>query len=102
MYTLEIVFQGFLYKFKNDFYPNLIITRSKIEFYRGGVFFEKTANGFVVVPPTADTLVENLSDGGEEIKIGDRTLIRFGETYYQPVQVNGRNMYGVVYIEEEE
>ena len=85
-----------------DNFERVEVSENEYNFYWGGAYFEETANGFRVVPPVAGTLVENLSEGGEEVKIGDRTLIRFGETYYQPVQVNGKNMYEVVYIEIEE
>ena len=85
-----------------DNFEKVQVDENEYNYYWGGAYFEETPNGFRVVPPAAGTLVENLSEGGEEVKIGERTLIRFGETYYQPVQVNGKNMYEVVYIEIDE
>jgi hypothetical protein len=51
------------------------------------------------VPPTAGTVVENLPEGGEEVKIGDVTYVKLGDTYYQPVKLDGKDMYEVVNIE---
>jgi hypothetical protein len=85
-----------------DNYEIVKLEDNEINYYWGGAFYEKTANGYVVVPPTAGALVENLSEGGEEVKVGERTLVRYGETYYQPVQVNGKNMYEIVVLEYED
>jgi hypothetical protein len=83
-----------------DNYEKVILDNNEINYYWGGAFYEKTANGYVVVPPTAGALVQNLSEGGEEVKMGDITYVRLGSTYYQPVQVKGKNMYEVVTIRE--
>jgi hypothetical protein len=40
-----------------------------------------------------------LPEGGEEVKLGDVTYVKVGETYYQPIQKNGKNMYEVVDVE---
>jgi hypothetical protein len=53
-----------------------------------------------VVAPTAGSVVSNVSEGGEEVKLGDVTYVKLGETYYQPIQLNGKNMYEVVAVEE--
>jgi hypothetical protein len=45
-------------------------------------------------------VVESLPEGGEEVKIGDQTYVKFGETYYQPIEKDGRSMYEVVLVEE--
>jgi hypothetical protein len=52
------------------------------------------------VPPTAGTVVENLPEGGEEVKIGDVTYVKYGDVYYQPIVQNGENMYEVVDVEK--
>jgi hypothetical protein len=70
-------------------------------YYWGGTFYEKVSNGYKVVPPTSGTIVEHISDGGEEVKIGDVTYVKLGETYFQPVQLNGKNVYEVVNVEED-
>jgi hypothetical protein len=70
-------------------------------YYWGGTFYEKTTKGYKVVPPTAGTVVQNVSEGGEEVKMGEVTYVKFGETYFQPVQVNGKNMYEVADVEED-
>jgi multidrug efflux pump subunit AcrA (membrane-fusion protein) len=69
-------------------------------YYYGGTYYEKSGEGYTVVPPTAGTVVENLPEGGEEVKVGDVTYVKFGETYYQPIQQNGKNMYEVVEVKE--
>jgi hypothetical protein len=70
-------------------------------YYWGGTFYEKVSNGYKVVPPTSGALVANMADGGEEVKMGDVTYVKLGETYYQPVQVNGKDMYEVADVEED-
>ncbi len=69
-------------------------------YYWGGTFYEKVSNGYKVVPPTSGAVVENMADGGEEVKMGDVTYVKLGETYYQPIQENGKDMYEVVDVEE--
>jgi hypothetical protein len=54
-----------------------------------------------VVPATSGVLVSKLSSGGEEVKLGDVTYVKLGETYYQPVKENGKDMYEVVEVEED-
>jgi len=34
------------------------------------------------------------------VKIGDQTYVKFGETYYQPSQSNGKNVYEVVQVKD--
>ncbi|WP_317045224.1 DUF6515 family protein [Formosa algae] len=71
-------------------------------YYYGGAYYEKDANGYTVVPATAGTIVPSLPEGGEETKIGDQTYVQFGDTYYQPVQVDGKDMYEIVEVKDEE
>lgn len=85
-----------------DNYEKVTLDDGTINYFWGGTYYEKSAKGYTVVPPTAGALVANLPDGGEEVKMGDVILLRYGDTYYQPVQVNGQNRYEVVFIEEEE
>lgn len=70
-------------------------------YYYGGTYYEKSDGGYTVVPPTAGTVVENLPEGAEETRVGDQTYVKYGETYYQPVQVDGKNMYEVVEVKQE-
>ena len=70
-------------------------------YYYGGTFYEKSDNGYTVVPPTAGTTVESLPEGGEEVKIGDQTYVKIGETYYQPVEIDGKSLYEVAEVEED-
>jgi hypothetical protein len=69
-------------------------------YYWGGTFYEKISSGYKVVPPTSGAVVEHLAEGGEEVKMGDVTYVKLGETYYQPVQQKGKNMYEVVDVEK--
>lgn len=68
-------------------------------YYYGGVFYEKSGDGYKVVAPLAGTVVEHVSEGGEEVKMGDVTYIKMGETYFQPIQEKGKNMYEVADVE---
>jgi hypothetical protein len=80
----------------------VVVNETTNNYYYGGAYYEKSGDGYTVVPPTAGTVVENLPEGGEEVKIGDVTYVKFGETYYQPIQKDGKDVYEVVQIEEGE
>lgn len=77
------------------------MTETTNNYYYGGAFYEKNADGYIVVPATAGTIVPALPEGGEETKIGDVTYVLFGDTYYQPIQVDGENMYEIVEVKED-
>ena len=77
------------------------VTENTYNYYYGGAYYEKNAEGYTVVPATAGTIVPHLPEGGEEVKIGDVTYVQFGETYYQPIQVDGQDMYEIVEVREE-
>lgn len=70
-------------------------------YYYGGAYYEKSGTTCKVAPPPADAVVENLPAGGEEVKVGNQTYVKIGETYYQPVQVDGKNKYEVVQVESD-
>jgi hypothetical protein len=70
-------------------------------YYYGGAYYEKTDLGYTVVPATAGTIVPHLPEGGEEIKIGEQTYVKFGDTYYQPIQLDGEEAYEIVEVKEE-
>ena len=38
----------------------------------------------------------------EEVKIGDQTYVKFGDTYYQPIELDGEEAYEIVDVKEEE
>lgn len=78
----------------------VVVNETTNNYYYGGTYYEKSSDGYTVVPPTSGTIVENLPEGGEEVKIGDVTYVQYGETYYQPVQVDGKDMYEVVDVQE--
>jgi hypothetical protein len=80
----------------------VIVNETTNNYYYGGAYYEKSDKGYTVVPPTAGTVVENLPEGGEEVKIGDITYMKIGETYYQPIEQDGKNMYEVVEVKEGE
>ena len=74
----------------------VIINETTNNYYYAGTYYEKKPEGYVVVPPTAGSVVENLPEGGKEEKIGDVSYVKVGETYYQPIVKDGKNMYEVV------
>lgn len=80
-------------------FETITLEDKTVNYYYGGAFYEKNAKGYKVVPPTAGAVVEHLSEGGEEVKMGDVTYVKFGDTYYQPVQEGGKNMYEVADVE---
>jgi hypothetical protein len=75
-------------------------TTTTNNYYYGGTYYEKSAGGYTVIPPTAGSIVENLPEGAEEVRIGDVTYVKYGETYYQPIQYNGKDMYEVVEVKD--
>jgi hypothetical protein len=79
----------------------VVINETTNNYYYGGAYYEKNEKGYTVVPPTAGCVVENLPEGGEEVTIGDQKYVKIGETYYQPIQKNGKNMYEVVQVEDD-
>jgi len=70
-------------------------------YYYGGTYYEKSDDGYTVVPPMSGTVVDKLPEGAEEVKVGDNTYVKYGETYYQPVQVEGEGKYEVADVQEE-
>jgi len=70
-------------------------------YYYGGTFYEQADGQYTVVPPPAGSVVSNLPEGAEEVKVGDQTFVKYGDTYYMPVEVDGKNMYEIVQVEEE-
>nr|WP_282333528.1 DUF6515 family protein [Pinibacter soli] len=42
----------------------------------------------------------NFPIGGEEVKIGDQTYMKVGETYYQSVKIDGKPKYEVAQVEQ--
>jgi hypothetical protein len=79
----------------------VVINETTNNYYYGGTYYEKSDKGYTVVPPTAGSVVESLPEGGKEVKIGDVTYVQVGETYYQPIQQNGKNMYEVVDVKDD-
>jgi hypothetical protein len=100
-YTVVAAPVGALIKTLPSGYETVVIdeTSGVKNYYWGGTFYEKVSNGYKVVPPTSGAVVEHISDGGEEVKLGDITYVKLGETYYQPIQLNGKNVYEVVDVE---
>ena len=79
----------------------VVVNNTTNNYYYGGTYYEKGAGGYTVVPPTAGTLIENLPEGAEEVKVGDQTYVKYGETYYSPIQKDGKSMYEVVLVEDD-
>lgn len=79
----------------------VVVNQTTNNYYYGGTFYEKSDSGYTVVPPTAGTTIENLSEGGKEVKIGKQTYVQIGETFYQPVTINGKEVYEVVLVEQD-
>ncbi|WP_339877716.1 DUF6515 family protein [uncultured Algoriphagus sp.] len=69
-------------------------------YYYGGTYYEKENGEYTVVPPPAGAIVDQLPEGAEEVKIGDETYVKYGDTYYLPVQVDGRDVYEIAQVEE--
>ncbi len=80
----------------------VVVNETVNNYYYGGTYYEKSEKGYTVVPPTAGTVVEHLPEGGKEVKIGEITYVKVGDIYYQPIQKDGKDMYEVVDVEEDD
>ena len=80
----------------------VVINQTTNNYYYAGTYYEKNEKGYTVVPPTSGTIVETLPEGGKEVKIGDVTYVQVGDTYYQPTQKDGKDVYEVVAVKEVE
>ena len=78
----------------------VVINETTNNYYYAGTYYEKKPDGYTVVPPTAGTVVENLPEGGKEVKEGEITYVQVGETFYQPIVQDGKNVYEVVEVKE--
>jgi len=67
-------------------------------YYYGGSYYEKSGSEYKVVAPQAGTVVEQLPESGEEVSLGDQKYVKFGETYYQPIEQDGKQKYEVVEV----
>ncbi|MCU7552311.1 DUF6515 family protein [Chitinophagaceae bacterium LB-8] len=79
-----------------------VVVNNVTNYYYGRAYYEKSGDGYKVVAPPAGAIVDSLPEDGEEVKIGDQTYVKIGETYYQPVKVDGKDKYEVVQVEEGE
>ncbi|WP_443937406.1 DUF6515 family protein [Pedobacter sp. MW01-1-1] len=82
-------------------YETVVVNETTNNYYYGGTYYEKDSGGYKVVPPTSGTVVTHLPDGGKEVKMGDITYVQVGETYYQPIQQDGKDVYEVVDVQSE-
>jgi hypothetical protein len=78
--------------------PPEAVVVSGSTYYYGGAYYDKSAEGYKVVAPQAGTVVEKLPPGGEEVTIGEHKYVKFGDTYYQPIERDGKQMYEVVEV----
>ena len=78
--------------------PSGAVAVTNNNYYYGGTYYEKSGGSYKVVAPQAGTIVEHLPEGGEEVTIGEQKYVKFGETYYQPIEKDGKPMYEVVEV----
>lgn len=76
------------------------MVKNTTNYYYGGSYYEKGDGKYTVVAPIAGAVVEHLPEGGQEVKIGDQTYVKVGETYYQPLHIDGKDKYEVVQVED--
>jgi Family of unknown function (DUF6515) len=82
-------------------YETITLDDKSKNYYYGGTFYEKSSTGYTVVAPIAGSVVEHVSEGAEEVTLGDQKFVKMGETYFQPIQENGKDMYEVADVEED-
>jgi hypothetical protein len=100
-YTVVSAPLGALIKSLPSGYETVTLEDNTKNYYYGGTFYEKSGSSYKVVAPLAGSVVEHVSEGGEEVKMGDVTYIKLGETYFQPIQQDGKNMYEVADVEDD-
>ncbi|MBZ5856223.1 DUF6515 family protein [Flavihumibacter profundi] len=100
-YTVVSAPIGAIIKTLPSGYETITLDDNTKNYYYGGTFYEKNSKGYKVVAPLAGSVVEHVSEGGEEVKMGDVTYIKLGETYFQPIEENGKDMYEVADVEED-
>lgn len=100
-YTVVSAPLGAVIKTLPSGYETITLEDNTKNYYYGGTFYEKISTGYKVVAPLAGSVVEHISEGGEEVKMGDVTYVKLGETYFQPIQQDGKNMYEVADVEED-
>ena len=77
-----------------------VVVNNVTNYYYEGAYYETSGTQYRVVAPPAAAVVDSLPEGGEEVKIGNQTYVKIGETYYLPVQVDGKDKYEVTQVEE--
>jgi hypothetical protein len=82
-------------------YETITLDDNTKNYYYGGTFYEKNSTGYTVVEPIAASVVEHVSEGGEEVKISDVTYVKMDETYFQSIKQDGKDMYEVADVEED-
>ena len=55
--------------------------------------------GYQVVPAPAGAIVYNLPEGCESVNLAGVTYLRYNNTYYQPIQIDGQNAFEVVTVQ---
>jgi hypothetical protein len=100
-YTVVSAPLGAVIKTLPSGYETVALEDNTKNYYYGGAFYEKISSGYKVVAPLAGSVVEHVSEGGEEVKMGDVTYIKMGETYFQPIQQDGKDMYEVADVEDD-
>jgi hypothetical protein len=101
-YTVVEAPEGAVIKVLPEGSQEVVVNETTNNYYYGGTYYEEAPGGFKVVPPTAGTIVENLPEGAEEVRMGEQTYVQYGDTYYQPVRVDGKDKYEVVNLKEED
>ncbi len=61
----------------------MVINETTNNYYYGGTYYEKKP------------------EGGKEVKVGEIPYVKVGETYYQPIEQNGKPMFEVAEVKED-
>ncbi|MEN9597982.1 MAG: hypothetical protein RL596_293 [Bacteroidota bacterium] len=97
----------------------IIIHVNSIDYqYDRGLWFQPDNNGYVVVQAPVDGTVKTIPENHEKVVVNNITNYYYAgafyektadgykviapQTYYSPVQVDGKNMYEIVQVEDED
>jgi|GEM_PF-2813566 len=70
-------------------------------YYFAGTFYASGPQGYYVITAPPGAIVYDLPEGCSEISVGDETYLQYNNTVFQPIEIDGRNAYEVVELDDD-
>jgi hypothetical protein len=80
---------------------NTVALDGNVYYYFAGIFYASGPQGYYVITAPPGAVVYDLPEGCTEIDAGDMTYLQYNNTVFQPIEVDGRNAWEVVELEDE-